>query len=52
MPALRRLRWGSVVGDGEIKPEQPQHAADESLSLPQGEMEDEPEHQDELDRWI
>ena len=50
MPALRRLRWGSVVGDGEIKPEQPQHAADESLSLPQGEMEDEPEHQDELDR--
>lgn len=41
---------GNVVGDGEIKPEQPQHAADEALSLPQDEMEDEREHQDELAR--
>jgi hypothetical protein len=41
---------GSVVGDGEIEPEELQDAADEALGLAQGEMEDKPEHQDELDR--
>ena len=41
-----------MVGDGEIEPEKPQHAADEPLGLSQREMEDEPEHEHELDREI
>lgn len=41
-----------VIGNGEIEPEQPQHAADEALGLAQGQMEDEPQHQHELDRQI
>ena len=41
---------GGVVGHGEIESEQPEHAADKALDLAQGEAEDQPEHQDELDR--
>src|SRR5918995_1245087 len=47
----RRLRVG-VVRNREIKPEKPEHAAGEALSLAQGQVEDEPQRQNQLDRQV
>jgi hypothetical protein len=41
-----------VVGHAQFLPEQPQHARGESLSLAQGEVEDEPQHQHQLARRV
>ena len=43
---------GRVVWDAQRLPEQPQHARGEALSLAQGEVEDEPQHQHQLDRRV
>src|SRR5918993_697220 len=40
---------GDVVRNREIKPEKPEHAADEPFSLAQGQVEDEPQGQHQLD---
>src|SRR3712207_7033428 len=41
-----------VVGDAQLLPEQPKYARGEALGLAQGEVEDEPQHQHQLDRRI
>ena len=38
-----------MVWNREIKPKQPEHAAGEALSLAQGQVEDEPQGQHQLD---
>jgi hypothetical protein len=51
-PAKLRLRRLSVVGDAQLLPEQPEHARGEALGLAQGEVEDEPQHQHQLNRRV
>jgi hypothetical protein len=41
-----------VVGNREIKPEQAEHAVGEALSLAQGQVEDKPQGQHQLDRQV
>lgn len=43
---------GGVVRDAELEPEQPEHAADKTLGLAQGEMEHQPQGQHQLDRQV
>src|SRR5215212_5146866 len=43
---------GSVIGNGEIKTEEAQHAACEALGLVQRQVEDEPQGQHQLDRQV
>lgn len=43
---------GGMVRHAELEPEQAERAADEALGLAQGEPEDQPEHQHQLDRQV
>src|SRR5215208_4936573 len=43
---------GGLVGNREIQPKQPEHTSGEALSLAQGQVEDEPQRQNQLDRQV
>jgi hypothetical protein len=43
---------GGVVRNREIEPKQAEHAGDEPFSLAQGQVEDEPQDQHQLDRQV
>ena len=43
---------GGMIRHAELEPEEPKHAADKALCLAQRELEDQPQHQHQLDRQI
>ena len=43
---------GGVIGNEEVKAEEPQHAANEAFCLPQGQVEDQPQCKHKLDSQI